>query len=322
MVDAFRTHSVVAVTAGHGEARGYAFAQLLIHDPRLIAAINDIVIEEGSARYQDVVDRFRARRQRADRVAPPRVARHDAAGPRLRSRSGRSSSRPCAASTRPCRRRTRFGSCSAIRRSSGRTSRPPEEHRRWIEMRDTFPADLIQREVIAEGTARAADLRRRCISSGRTSTRTTSSKGRRKRLSAASKTSGARRCSRSSPPTSRRCSPTRRPGRRRASRSSAAPCSAPPTSRSTTRPRRWAGFRFEDGKPDFSAPIPRDQWKTLRAEDQFDAVLYTGKGPSPRVDLDPARCAEKTEFQEHLRRMAVAGLPPSETERLKKLCGL
>ena len=26
-----------------------------------------------------------------------------------------------------------------------------EEHRRWIEMRDTFPADLIQREVIAKG---------------------------------------------------------------------------------------------------------------------------------------------------------------------------
>src|SRR5882724_10976646 len=58
MVDAFRTHSVVAVTAGHGQARGYAFGQLLIHDPRLIAAIDDIVIEEGSARYQDVVDRF------------------------------------------------------------------------------------------------------------------------------------------------------------------------------------------------------------------------------------------------------------------------
>ena len=89
IVDAFRTHSVVAVTAGHGEARGYAFAQLLIHDPRLIAAINDIVIEEGSARYQDVADRFRARRERADRSAASRVARYHAAGARLRSPVGR-----------------------------------------------------------------------------------------------------------------------------------------------------------------------------------------------------------------------------------------
>jgi hypothetical protein len=58
IVDAFRTHGVVAVTAGHGEARGYAFMQLLIHDPRIISTINDIVVEEGSARYQEVVDRF------------------------------------------------------------------------------------------------------------------------------------------------------------------------------------------------------------------------------------------------------------------------
>jgi len=76
------------------------------------------------------------------------------------------------------------------------------------------------------------------------------------------------------------------------------------------------------GQPDFSAPIPRDQWKTLRAEDQFDAVLYLGRGASPRVDLDPARCGEKAEFQEHLRRMTASGLPPPETDRLRKLCGL
>jgi len=81
-------------------------------------------------------------------------------------------------------------------------------------------------------------------------------------------------------------------------------------------------FAIRDGKPDFSAPIPRDRWKTLRAEDQFDAVLYLGKGPSPYVDLDPARCADKAEFQEHLRRMTVSGVPPFEAERLKKLCGL
>ena len=79
---------------------------------------------------------------------------------------------------------------------------------------------------------------------------------------------------------------------------------------------------IRDGKPDFSAPIPREQWKVLRAEDQFDAVLYTGAGPSPRVELDPARCAEKAEFEEHLRRMSVSGIPPFETERLKKLCSL
>ena len=110
-----------------------------------------------------------------------------------------------------------------------------DDHRKWIEMRDTFPADPIQREVIAKTMGR---------------------------------------------------------------------------------------FAIKDGKPDFSAQIPREQWKTLRADDQFDAVLYTGKGPSPRLDLDPARCAERAEFEEHLRRTAVSAVPPLEAERLKERFGL
>ena len=59
MVDALRTHSVVAVTAGHGDSRGYAFGQLLIHDPRLIAAINDIAsIATARMPFQETVTVF------------------------------------------------------------------------------------------------------------------------------------------------------------------------------------------------------------------------------------------------------------------------
>lgn len=77
---------------------------------------------------------------------------------------------------------------------------------------------------------------------------------------------------------------------------------------------------IRDGKRDFAAPIPREQWKTLRAEDQFDAVLYPGKGRSPLVK--PARCTDKADVQERLRRIAVSGLPPVEAERLKRFCGM
>jgi hypothetical protein len=77
-------------------------------------------------------------------------------------------------------------------------------------------------------------------------------------------------------------------------------------------------FAIKDRKPDFSAPIPREQWKTLRAEDQFDAVLYTA-GPSPTVPPDPARCADKADIDERLRRNAVIGFSGAP---LKKLCGL
>jgi hypothetical protein len=78
-------------------------------------------------------------------------------------------------------------------------------------------------------------------------------------------------------------------------------------------------FAIKDGKPDLSAQIPKEQWKNLRAEDQFDAILYAGKGPSPMLDLDPARCADKADILEHVRRADLAGLPGT---RLKQLCGL
>ena len=319
IVDAFRTHSVVAVTAGHGEARGYAFAQLLIHNPRFIVAIDDIVIEEGNSRYQDVADRF----VRGESV-PMESLRHvwrDTTQPGLgydrqweaffTAVRGVNASLPTARKIRVL-----LGDPPI----EWETVKTQEEHRRWIEMRDTFPADLIQREVIAKG-------RRALLTYG-------SMHFQRKNIVANYEFEG--------------------PAETIVSRlenkwgakvftiftADVAPlqpdaASWPVSSIAIVRgtvlgaadftkfyPSEAMGrFAIKDGKPDFSAQIPRDQWRTLRAEDQFDAVLYMGKGPSPRVDLDPARCAETAEFQEHLRRMAVSGIPTSETERLKKLCG-
>jgi hypothetical protein len=320
IVDAFQTHSVVAVTAGHGEARGYAFLQLLIHDPRIISAINDIVVEEGSARYQDVVDRF----LRGDKV-PIESLRHvwrDTTQPGLgydtqweefyQALRSINASQPAAHKIRVL-----LGD-PPIDWENVKTA---EEHRHWIEMRDTFPADLIQQEVLAKG-------RRALLTYGQMHFQ-------RKNLNANYEFEG---------PAETIVSRLENKWGAKvftiftADVSSLEPDAAswPSPSLAIARgtvlgaadftvyyPSEAIGrFPIRDGKPDFSAPIPRDQWKTLRAEDQFDAVLYTGKGPSPRVDLDPARCAEKAEFQEHLRRMAAAGLPPPETERLRKLCGL
>jgi hypothetical protein len=60
LVDAFRDHAIVALTegAGHGDLRGHQFRVLLVKDPRFTETVNDIVVEFGSARYQDVIDRF------------------------------------------------------------------------------------------------------------------------------------------------------------------------------------------------------------------------------------------------------------------------
>ena len=318
MVDAFRTHRVVAVTAGHGEARGYAFAQLLLHDPRLIAAINDIVIEEGSARYQDVADRF----VRGENV-PMASLRHvwrDTTQPGLgydhqweeffHTVRGVNAALPAARKIRVL-----LGD-PPIEWENVKT---PEEHRQWIEMRDTFPADLIQREVMARG-------RKALLTYG-------SMHFQRKNIAANYEFEG--------PAETIVSRLEHKWGAKVFTIFTADVSSLQPDAASWPSPSLalirgtvlgaadFTAFHKEDiprvairdGKPDFAAPIPREQWKTLRAEDQFDAILYTGKGPPPRVELDPARCADKAEFEEHLRRTAVSGVPAFEAERLKRLCG-
>lgn len=59
IVDAFKTHDVVALGEGnHGNEQGAAFRAKLYADPRFTAAVNDIVVESGNARHQAMMDRY------------------------------------------------------------------------------------------------------------------------------------------------------------------------------------------------------------------------------------------------------------------------
>lgn len=58
IADAFSTHAVVAVGEAHGNVRDHEFRLALIRDPRLFARVDDVVVEFGNARYQQLVDRF------------------------------------------------------------------------------------------------------------------------------------------------------------------------------------------------------------------------------------------------------------------------
>jgi len=59
VIDAFRTHSIVALGEGdHNNEQGHAFRLALLHDRRFAEVVNDIVVESGNAYYQKVMDRF------------------------------------------------------------------------------------------------------------------------------------------------------------------------------------------------------------------------------------------------------------------------
>ena len=59
IVEAFQSHALVALgNVEGGNEQSHAFQLSLIRDPRFAVAANDIVVEFGNARYQDVMDRF------------------------------------------------------------------------------------------------------------------------------------------------------------------------------------------------------------------------------------------------------------------------
>lgn len=56
---AFKTHQVVTLgEGGHNNEQGHAVRMSLIRDPRFARVVNDIVVEFGNSRYQDVMDRY------------------------------------------------------------------------------------------------------------------------------------------------------------------------------------------------------------------------------------------------------------------------
>jgi hypothetical protein len=66
-------------------------------------------------------------------------------------------------------------------------------------------------------------------------------------------------------------------------------------------------------------PLPREQWSALPVEEQVDAVLYLG--PKATMVEVPARaCAEPGFLEERLRRIALGGIPAFEADRLERIC--
>jgi hypothetical protein len=59
ILGAFRKYPIVALSEGqHWNEQSHAFRSSLLRDPRLAKVVNDIVVEFGDARYQDVIDRY------------------------------------------------------------------------------------------------------------------------------------------------------------------------------------------------------------------------------------------------------------------------
>jgi hypothetical protein len=149
IIEAFRTHNIVTLTDPHGNEQVQAFLLSLVRDPRFPQAVNDIVIETASARYQDAIDRF----IRGDDVERA-VLRKAWENHTVANSLGRQAEELIRAV------RAVNASLSDARTLRVIAGDPPidwdnitsrQDHRRWTELRDSYPADLIRRQVLDRG---------------------------------------------------------------------------------------------------------------------------------------------------------------------------
>jgi hypothetical protein len=304
ILDAFQTHAVVALGEGdHGNEQIRAFFLALINDRRFPSTVNDILVEGGNAAYQDVVDRYvngenvsdaevRAAWENSTQTQIVLLAEHWAQGPAaVRALNARL----------PKERRLRL-----------LLADPPidwslihtyDDYQKVLALRDSFPADLIRREVVAKHRHAlivfgGMHLQRKQIFSNYDMSNPIAQ-------TLVSWLEGG-------------ASPikvfnvwtdmgTDLP----ALQSDAASWRAPAFAllRGTVLGR--ADFKQFYSTPRQAPPMPM--------ENQFDALLYLG---SKITFGQPVRdrCSDRAYMEAHYTRMAISDLPQSEIDRIKRVC--
>ncbi|MGQ0736247.1 MAG: hypothetical protein ACT4QD_21660 [Acidobacteriota bacterium] len=318
IIDAFATHDLVALSDAHGDSQAQDFLRRLVQAPGFADAVDDLVVEFGNARYQGVVDRYargdnvplRAVQAAWQNVVTPNQVWADEAF--FETVRGLNARRP------PDRRlRVLLGDPPI----DWATVRTREEFVPWLAMRDSFPAAMIQVEVLAKRRKALVvyghlHFQRRQIQSN-----FEMSDWRMQTIVSLIERSTPQRVftiwrirdelASLVPDSSSFSGPTLMTTRG----TSLGAADVTRLSPAWTKQRRMA---VHDGNV---VPIPEDRWQALSIEEQLDAVLHPGPGADRAAPVPARACAEPGFLEERLRRIRVAGIPPVEAERVKAICG-
>lgn len=318
IIDAFESHPIVALSDAHGSEQAHAFLMSVIRDPRFAYTVDDIVIEFGNARYQSLADRF--------------VQGDDVPGDALRL-IWRNTTQTTGTGDLPFSEEL-FRSVRAINASLPRERRlrvllgdPPidwdtvltrDDFRKWLEMRETYPASVLRLEVLAKKRRAllvygSMHFQRRNLFSNYEMTvwqaQTIVSlieSGGPERVFTIFR--GDEQLAKLQPNIASWHAPALAVIKDTILGAADFAAYYPELPRVTT----------VDGKP---VPITREQWRGLRAEDQFDAVLYLGPSWETRHgQLSAALCAEPGYLDIRLKRIALSGVPKFEADQLTEYC--
>jgi hypothetical protein len=311
ILEAFKTRQIVGIPDAHRNTATHAFLLSLIRDPRFPTVVNDIVVEFGNALHQDVADRF----VRGEDV-PYETLRKiwldtTQAQPASDTPHAEETLRTVRAVNVPLRRELQIRVLLGDPPIRWEEVKTKADHLKWIAMRETFPADVVQHEVLAKHRRAllvygVGHLWRKNPQANFESTGMAASL-----VSLLEETHGAKvfnvgltlDLEEKRPDVASWPVPSLVVLRR--TDMGAAPVSydGPRVSVQTGR----------------IVPVPRDQWRSMRLEDQSDALLYIGPRASwSDAMVSPALCADPTYVEMRTRRMALAEW---KSDQLEDYCG-
>lgn len=315
IVEAFRTHDIVALSDAHGNRQSQLFLEALVRDPRLPTVANDIVWESGNARFQDRVDRF----VRGEPVA-------EAALREVWTETTIANEIPVDETFLHTVREvnSKLPPKQQIRVLLGdppidwSTVRTREDHSRWLAMRVTYPAALVQIEVLAKQRRALVVYGQLHFQRQNIMSNLVMDDWRMQTIVSLLERSTPARIftvwqfgdELSKVQADALTWPAPSIAKVRGTRLGAADMAQ----LMPTRVRMGA----RDGR---LVPVPEAEWRKFAIEDQLDAVLYLGR-QSAMTTTTPsgARCAEPGYLEERLRRIALTGIPAFEADRARQLC--
>ena len=311
ILDAFKTRRIVGIPDAHRNTATHAFVLSLIRHPRFPTVVDDVVVECGTSRHQDVADRF----VRGEDV-PYETLRHiwldttqaqpgcDTPQPEETLRAVRAVN---ASSPGDRQIRVLLGD-PPIRWEDVNTK---ADHRKWIAMRETYPAGVVQREVLAKRRRAlllygVGHLWRKNPHANFESAGLAASL-----VSLLEETHGA---SVFTVGLTLELETTR-------PQVASWPAPSVVALRGTdlgAEPVSFDGPRVsvQTGR---IAPVPLDQWRSIRMQEQYDALLYIGPRASwSNAMVSPALCADPAYLEMRTGRMALAEW---KSDRLEDYCG-
>ena len=318
IVDAFASHDVVALDEGrHGNEQAHQLRLKLIRDPTFARNVNDIVVEFGSARYQELMDRY--------------VRGEDIPAGELR-RAWQDTTQHAVWDVpvfeeffhavrqvnEPLAKDRQLRVLLADPPIDWAAVKTPSDHFKWLRMRDTYGAALVQREVLAKKRKAllifgAMHLQRKNISANY------------------EPVDGAETVISILDRAGARIFTIRTPTEPEPSSLQADMASWPVPSlallRGTPLGMRDAAmfwstemprFAVRDGKP---LPLPTEQWRVLPMQDLFDALLYLGPASKLTTAKLPAAVCADTAYREMRRHRMLLLNHKAEADQFDRDCG-